>query len=118
MVELEAESTFAFQGNRWLADVAPQLLSASQKQMITKAKRGSMERQAAESMLPDHLLFTKGWPLALPSTEEAKLIAAVRRQVGFIVGIPTEFTNADDVMARYMELLTHKTSKEAEACLA
>lgn len=118
MVELEAQSTFAFQGNRWLADVAPQLLPASLKQSIARAKRGSMERQAAESMLPEHLLFTKGWPLVLPSTEEAKLIAAVRRQVGSIVGIPTDFTNADDVMARYMELLTHKTSKEAEACLA
>jgi hypothetical protein len=65
LVELEAESTFAFQGSRWLADTAPHLLAPELKRSIENAKRLAVERREIESRIPTHLLYTKGWPTVL-----------------------------------------------------
>lgn len=105
MVELEAESTFAFQGARWLADVAPQLLSAELVERVQHAKAMALVRCAAEARLPEHLLFVKGWPTRMPTTGEAALIAAVRRDVSAAVGLSSACLDADAVMARYGELM-------------
>lgn len=104
MVEIEARSTFAFQGSRWLADVAPHLLSDDLVQRVERAKRGAAERQAAEAMLPDHLLYTKGWPTSIPTWSEAELIADVRRRVAQAVGIDVGVTTPEAVIERYVEL--------------
>ncbi|WP_255503986.1 phosphoadenosine phosphosulfate reductase family protein [Caballeronia sp. EK] len=42
MVRLEAESTFAFQGQRWLADVAPHLLSPELATAVASAKAAAI----------------------------------------------------------------------------
>ena len=60
MVELEATSSFAFQGKRWLADVAPNLLSDSLAKAVVRAKAAAERRQAIEAELPAHLLFSAG----------------------------------------------------------
>ncbi|MFP3631713.1 hypothetical protein SB776_34475, partial [Burkholderia sp. SIMBA_045] len=74
MVELEASSTFAFQGSRWLADVAPHLLSTDLRDRIARSKVLSERRQAIESELPQRLMFTAGWPTVLPTRDEASLV--------------------------------------------
>src|SRR3546814_3503693 len=48
MVDLEALSSFAFQGNRWLADIAPHLLSERQASAIAAAKRIATARRSEE----------------------------------------------------------------------
>jgi 3'-phosphoadenosine 5'-phosphosulfate sulfotransferase (PAPS reductase)/FAD synthetase len=113
MVALEADSGFGFQGSRWLADVAPHLLSPELIERVQKAKRGAELRVAAEKLLPKHLHFTKGWPTGLPTPEEAELIASVRIQVAKAVGIDVGFTTAEQVSARYAELLAAKAAKDA-----
>jgi 3'-phosphoadenosine 5'-phosphosulfate sulfotransferase (PAPS reductase)/FAD synthetase len=65
MVELEAKSTFAFQGNRWLSDVAPQILPLSLRQQVEQAKAIAEQRQIIEAEIPEHLLYVKGWPTEL-----------------------------------------------------
>lgn len=115
LVELEAVSGFGFQGNRWLADVAPHHLSQDLLDRISVAKAGAAQRVAAESELPKHLLFTKGWPTSLPSVAEAELIASVRRRVADAVGIEIGFTTAESVLTRYSELLAAKLSKGSAA---
>jgi 3'-phosphoadenosine 5'-phosphosulfate sulfotransferase (PAPS reductase)/FAD synthetase len=67
LVELEAESTFAFQGARWLGDVAPSLLSEELRSRLVDAKAKAEERKQIESVIPDHLLYVKGWPTAMPT---------------------------------------------------
>ncbi|WP_250441952.1 phosphoadenosine phosphosulfate reductase family protein [Caballeronia sp. AZ1_KS37] len=87
MVRLEAQSTFAFQGQRWLADVAPHLLSPELAADVARAKAAAIERQAIEAEIPAHLLFSSGWPTARPTPDEAELLASVRRRVARTVGI-------------------------------
>lgn len=105
MVELEAESSFAFQGSRWLADVAPHLLPDDLLRRIARAKAGAVLRVALEKKLPKHLHYTKGWPTCMPTDDEAKLIAEVRGMVARAVGISIGFTKGTEVRARFAELL-------------
>ena len=116
MVELEAESTFAFQGARWLADVAPQLLDADLRARIQQAKEKALERQRIEAEIPGHLLYSKGWPTALPTFGEAELIAYVRRRISALIPIPGDFLTAETVRARYAALLEAKAATQITTC--
>ena len=111
MVELEITSTFSFQGNRWLADVAPQLLSQANVQRLVEAKERAAAREAAEAELPPHLLFVKGWPTGVPTIQEARLIADVRRRVAAAVGLQINYTDGESVRARYGELVAQVEAK-------
>jgi len=111
IVGLEVRSTFAFQGHRWLADTAPSLLPDELKRMVEVAKRAAAQRQQIEAKIPDHLLYSKGWPTHMPSAEEARLLAMVRRDVAEIVGLSIGYTTGDEVRDRYAELLHLKAQK-------
>jgi hypothetical protein len=117
LVELEAESTFAFQGSRWLADTAPHLLAPELKRGIESAKRLAVERREIESRIPAHLLYTKGWPTVLPTWIEAGLIADVRAHVSDLLSLHADYLTADSVRARYSALLEAKRMKEGKAAL-
>lgn len=108
MVELEAESTFAFQGSRWLADVAPHLLDDALLGRIERAKECARDRVAAEARLPEHLLFTKGWPTAVPTMAEAELLADVRQEVSIAVGLKSNYVTPQAIVDRYQHLLLSK----------
>lgn len=60
MVRLEIASTFAFQGAKWLGDVAPHLLSPEERAALQEAKARGERRIQAESRLPKHLLYVAG----------------------------------------------------------
>jgi len=87
MVDLEVASTFAFQDGGWLADVAPHLLTPEVRVNVQRAKPRAAARVVAESLIPDHLLYTAGWPTCLPTAGEADLIAGVRSEVAAMVGL-------------------------------
>src|SRR5690606_3721364 len=57
LVAIEADSTFSFQPARWLADVAPHLLSDALARQIADAKRAASERRALEGGMPAELRF-------------------------------------------------------------
>jgi 3'-phosphoadenosine 5'-phosphosulfate sulfotransferase (PAPS reductase)/FAD synthetase len=113
MVAMEATSTFAFQGQRWLADVAPDLPSPSLKADVERAKLAAAERQAIEAEIPAHLLYTAGWPTTRPTLEEASLIASVRSRVAKLLGIDVDHTTAASVLARYDALLAARPASDA-----
>lgn len=112
-VGLEIASTFAFQGSRWLGDVAPHLLSADERLALAVAKERGARRERAEARIPKHLLYVKGWPTVMPTLAEAELIVEVRREVAAAVGIAVRFTTARAVIARFAELMAAKASKAA-----
>ncbi|MGF6603328.1 3'-phosphoadenosine 5'-phosphosulfate sulfotransferase (PAPS reductase)/FAD synthetase [Paraburkholderia sp. GAS448] len=66
MVELECTSTFAFQGDKWLADVAPHLLTQDALARVRAAKQAADQRKAVEARIPQHLLYVPGWPTSVP----------------------------------------------------
>ena len=114
MVDLEAASTFAFQGGRWLADTAPHLLSGETQLLVLDSKAKALQRQAIEADLPPHLLYMGGWPTAIPTPQEAELIASVRRRVSDLLGLHAQYLDADSVRARYAELLAEKAIAQAK----
>lgn len=114
MVELEVTSTYAFQGGKWLGDVAPHLLSADLIDRLQKAKVAAQLRQEAESRIPKHLLYVKGWPTAMPTLEEAQLLADIRNRVASLVGLDIQFTTASAVLERYAQLIAEKAIKDVK----
>lgn len=111
MVELEAESTFSFQEQKWLADVAPHLLSSELRDRIAVAKAAATMRERAEAQLPEHLLFEQGWPVAVPTLGEASLIVDVREQVAAAVGFSIPKLTPLELMATYDRMLEVKAAK-------
>lgn len=113
MVDLEIRSTYGLQGSRWLADVAPHLLSPSTREAVTQAKERAIRREMAEARLPKHLLFTKGWPTVMPSADEAALLASIRQEVAKIMDMPIDYTEPDAIIARYQMLMDGYAAKQA-----
>jgi 3'-phosphoadenosine 5'-phosphosulfate sulfotransferase (PAPS reductase)/FAD synthetase len=113
MVALEVASTFAFQGARWLGDVRPEILGEGLRAQLADAQDRARRRVAIEARIPRHLLYTKGWPHAMPTRAEAELLAEVRREVAALLGFAVRYTDADGVLARFAELLAAKAAKDA-----
>lgn len=111
MVQLEVKSSFAFQGNRWLSDVAPHILPSSLRSEAKEAKAIAAQRQAIEAEIPKHLLYESGWPTCLPTRDEAELLARVRRQVSTLLGFNAQCIDAVSVQDRYASLLALKEAK-------
>lgn len=114
MVQLEIDSTFAFQGDRWLGDVAPQLLTEEMRAALIVAKERAVQREEIEARIPEHLLYTKGWPTVMPTAEEAELIASVRRDIAALMGFEgMTCTTAAEVTERYAGLMAARAAKDA-----
>ena len=105
LVRLETASTFSFQPKRWLGDVAPHLLDAAGRLDFGLAKERARRRGAAEKDIPEHLLFTDGWPRCVPTRAEALLLCDVRQRVASAVGIAVDYTDPEQLVQRYEDLL-------------
>lgn len=112
MVDLEIASGFAFQGSRWLGDVAPHLLDGAQRTALADAKKIAERRKAAQKRIPKHLLYTQGWPNVMPTRDEAELLASVRSEVAEAIGIVVSCTDADSILDRYASLMAKKAARE------
>jgi 3'-phosphoadenosine 5'-phosphosulfate sulfotransferase (PAPS reductase)/FAD synthetase len=108
MVTLEIESTFSFQSNQWLGDIAPHLLDEDSRIGLLAAKEKAKVRESIESQIPKHLLYVKGWPLSLPTYKEAVMLSGVRQSVADVIGIQVEYTDPYSILARYAELMMAK----------
>jgi 3'-phosphoadenosine 5'-phosphosulfate sulfotransferase (PAPS reductase)/FAD synthetase len=113
MVGLEVASTFAFQGSRWLADVAPHLLDDVTSAAVGHAKLRAQRRELAEARIPDHLLYEEGWPRVMPTEAEAETLCGIRRAVAAAVEIEIDYTEPVTLRARYADLMAERAAKEA-----
>lgn len=111
LVELEAISSFSFQGSRWLGDLAPHLLTDELNLRLARAKEIAKLRDQAESRIPKHLLYVKGWPTVMPTAHEVSVVAEVRREVASLLGLEIGYRDADSVMKRFAELMALKAQK-------
>lgn len=111
MVNLEIRSTFQFQSNRWLGDLAPHLLSLDQREKLQAAKKAAGLRELAESRLTKDMLYTSGWPTRVPTYEEAVIISDVRKEVGAVMGLNVRYTEPEEIRARYAELMQQAEAK-------
>lgn len=113
LVAIEANSTFSFQPQRWLADIAPILLPASLRQDVERAKSRAQERRALEAEMPPALRFIKGWPPRMPSHSEATNIARCRGPILAHHGLVDHYPDARAVLERFAELLSGQRANAA-----
>lgn len=113
LVPIEIVSTFSFQSGSWLGDVAPHLLDQETREALIDAKRRARQREQAESRLPKHLLYHKGWPVAVPTWQEATLLSEVRKAVADAVQLDISYTTPGDIRDRYQELIKLKEERAA-----
>jgi 3'-phosphoadenosine 5'-phosphosulfate sulfotransferase (PAPS reductase)/FAD synthetase len=111
IVALENVSAFAFQPNRWLADIAPGLLNVEEIASSRRARELAAHRRTLEARLPADLRFKRGWPPRIPSLDEAQKIAAVRNELLRRHNLRIRWPDAAAVRARFAEL--HAAREEA-----
>lgn len=116
MIALEIESTFGFQGNRWLADVAakevPQLLTPELKDAIAAAKEKATKRIQIESAITKEMQFVKGWPTRMLTDGEADILASVRNQINDLFGFQALYLDRDSIHERYASLIEARAAKD------
>ncbi len=110
MVALEIRSGFGLQGSRWLGDVAPHLLDDATRAALADTKVRAKRREEAEARIPTHLLFTKGWPDAVPSPAEAQLLAEVRAEVFKAINVEPTYVTAEAIIGKYQALVSERDS--------
>ncbi|WP_234041633.1 phosphoadenosine phosphosulfate reductase family protein [Erythrobacter aureus] len=109
LVGMELETGFSFQQGRWLADVAPHLLSGQRIKMLAAAKSYAEKRRELESQIPKNFLKAptgQKWPWRLPEAEEAAAIASARRFNSDWIGRNLPFLTAHSVTAKFEEMIT------------
>jgi 3'-phosphoadenosine 5'-phosphosulfate sulfotransferase (PAPS reductase)/FAD synthetase len=112
MVSLEALSTFAFQGARWLADVAPHLLSEQMIMKVRDAKRKAAARVAVEKRITKEMLYVKGWPTRMLTDHEAAILADVRIEVSKLIGLDSNYLDVPSIHGRYAELMALNAARK------
>lgn len=113
MVRLEADSGFAFQGSRWLGDVAPHLLDEELKERAAIGRHRATTRKDIEGNITKPMLYVKGWPTRMLTNDEAELLAAARYKITKVYGFQSEHLTIDSIHERYAQLLDEKARKEA-----
>lgn len=104
LIDLELTSQFSFQPARWLADIAPALLTPRQQGRLDHAKAGAIRRRQLEASLPDGLRFQRGWPPRVPTHAEAVRIVAVRSEILAQHGLTDRFATPRLLIERFAEL--------------
>ncbi|HEY6329740.1 MAG TPA: phosphoadenosine phosphosulfate reductase family protein [Blastocatellia bacterium] len=112
MVRLEIDSTFSFQSDRWLGDIAPSLLLRDARYNLPITKVKAVKRELAEAAILRHLLYTEGWPTCIPTRQEAELLCRVRTEVSDVVGFEARYLQPGPLIERYEELFEQRRAKE------
>lgn len=107
-VGMEASTSFSFQAGRWLADIRPELLSPGLLSDVERAKALAAERRATELALPSRHRYVDGWPLHVPTNDEAEQIAAGRRVILAHHHAENRFDSAAAIRDRFAQLIEMK----------
>lgn len=127
IMDIEMRSSFSYQSNRWLADIAPELLSTEQQQAVTHAKGKAIERRRADSMLDPKLLFRnhggrRGWPASQPLLDQCANLAKARNTIARLFGkeiertteVKIQYLDAKTIYDRYEELIACRPARFSE----
>lgn len=105
IVLIEIASSFSFQSGLWLGDIANHLLDPDMQVGLAEAKRKARHREELEATIPPRLLYQKGWPTVLPTLEEARQLAEVRKAIASLLGLSISYTEGGEVRDRFAELM-------------
>ena len=108
-----SRSTFAFQGSRWLGDVAPQLLDAATCAALAGGQEARCQARPDREAHPQAPALYEG--LADGHADRRKkpsCSCGVRREVAALLGIEVRCTEPAELIARYADLMAQKAVKE------
>lgn len=111
LVAMEADSSFSFWPDRWLADVAPHLLDADLIERVSAGKFNAKMRQSIEATMPAGLRYVAGWPVRVPTLDEAWEIADARATILAMHGLPDLYPTPQSVVDRFAELMALKDAR-------
>jgi 3'-phosphoadenosine 5'-phosphosulfate sulfotransferase (PAPS reductase)/FAD synthetase len=116
MSALEILTGFSYAQAAWLCDTDPTILPVEMREQIEAAKRMGQRRREIEAHVPKHMLFKNhggrhGWPSSQPTMEDCEKLARIRREMGELMSLPVKYTTAEEVYARYAELLAMRLAK-------
>lgn len=115
IVSLETRSSFAFQGARWLGDIAPHLLEAAEREALFEAKDRARLRMEAERRITPEMLYVRGWPRRMLTDAEADILASVRQTINALFGFGAHHLGRSSIHHRYAQLLAQKTQRAERA---
>ena len=113
LVDIEAQSTFSFQQQRWLGDIAPDLIRPALWADLERGKVRAAERRNLEERLPANLRYVKGWPQRIPTLAEASVILSTRSAILAVHGKTSPYNTPALVRDRIAELFHAERVKEA-----
>jgi len=121
IMDLEIRSSFSYQANKRLSNVAAELLTTQQQQEVIRAKAKAAERRLADAAIIPKLLFRnhggrRGWPASQPSLAECANLAKARNTIARLFGeeiervtkIEIQYLDPKSIYDRYAELLDMK----------
>lgn len=115
MVDLEIASTFAFQGNKWLGDLRPDVLGADRTSSHQDAKVRALKRVAIESVITKGMRYVKGWPTRMLTDAEALVLAGARRRIGDLLKIQPLYLDVAAIHGRYADLMSEHAPQSLSA---
>lgn len=113
MVQLEIDSSFAFQGSRWLGDIAPHLLSAEMQDSLQMTKHRAALRKDIEGQITKPMLYVKGWPTRMLTDDEAEILASARSKISEMYGFNSSCLTVASIHNRYAELMAANEARRA-----
>lgn len=113
LVALEARSSFSFWPDRWLSDIAPSLLGSDLRVAVEVGKESAAERQRVEANMPSGLRYVSGWPVRMPTPDEAEQIVEARRIILARHALPEIYPSADAVLDRFAELIAERDDRRS-----
>lgn len=112
---LEVVSGYSFQSGYWLSDLAPHLLDQDVREALPLAKEMARARGQIEAAIPERLLYQQGWPVCMPTWEEAVVLAEVRQQMAQLHSIDTmQYGEPQEILFRFEELMEIRRQREEE----
>jgi 3'-phosphoadenosine 5'-phosphosulfate sulfotransferase (PAPS reductase)/FAD synthetase len=112
MVDLEIASTFAFQGNKWLGDVAPHLLGFRRVEELQDAKVRALARIAVEAKITKGMRYVAGWPTRMLDDAEASILANARQRIGGLFSIAPLYLDVPAIHGRYSSLIAEREKRQ------
>lgn len=111
IVDLEIASTFAFQGNRWLGDVRPDLLGPERLSAFQNTKIAALRRVTIEAKITKPMRYVSGWPTRMLTDAEAEILAIARQSMGTLFGIKPLYLDVPSIHGRYADLMAQHEAK-------
>lgn len=111
MVRLEIDSTFAFQGSRWLGDVRPEALSPDDRISLSIAQRTADAHVQLERRITKEMRYVSGWPTRMLTDAEAKILSEVRTELSRMLGFNSRHLSIEHIHARYAALMREKEAR-------